>query len=239
MSDKTTLIVPSNIEDIHLYQYQKYLKIVDGVDKEAPEAEDFLAFKILEIFCDVRYDEIRRLPAGVYEYAVGKVLECLKESTPLEKTFWLKGTDGVEIEFGFIPSLDDMTLGEYVDLDGVIGDWDNMHKALAIMYRPIIEKKKDMYLIEEYKDIERYADLMKYAPLNVALGAMLFFYRLGMKLSKHTMSSLLSRTKEEDRTELEKRLLAQSGVGINQFMQSLEETYSSLTPSLSKDFTTV
>lgn len=237
MSDKTILKIPSNIEDIQLHQYQKYLKVLDGVDNEAPEAEDFLAFKVLEIFCEVKYEEIRRLPAGVYEFAVGKVLECLKESTPLEKSFFIKGSDGVEIEFGFIPSLDDMTLGEYVDLDTVIGDWEYMHKALAVLYRPIIKKKKDLYLIEEYKDAEKYSDIMKYAPLNIALGAMLFFYRLGTKLSKHTMSSLLSGMKENERMEVEKRLLERSGVGINQYMQSLEETFSSLTKLQSKDFT--
>lgn len=237
MSEKLTLKIPSNLEDIELYKYQKYLKILDGVDKDASEADDFLAIKMMEIFCDLSYDEVRKLPAGVFEFSVQKILECLSESTPLIKRFTFKDEEGVEIEFGFIPSLDEMTLGEYIDLDENIKDWQDMHKALAVMYRPIISSRKDLYAIEDYKGIEKYEDIMKYTSVNVALGAMLFFYRLGIKLSSHTVNSLWQKTPEEDRTEAQRRILERSGVGINQFMRSLEETYSSLTPLRSKDFT--
>ena len=38
------------------------------------------------------------------------------------------------VEYGFIPNLDDMSFGEYVDLDTYIGDWQNIHRAMAVLY---------------------------------------------------------------------------------------------------------
>ena len=239
MSDKFVLSVPSNMEDITLEQYQKYLKITKDLDKEDKDVEQFIGTKMLEIFCEASYEEIRRLPAGIYEYAIDQIIRCLNESTPLEKTFFMRGNDDVEIEFGMIPNLHNMTSGEYIDLDSLIGDFDNMHKAMAVLYRPVIKKHKELYDIEPYSTYEKYEDIMKYTPLNVSLGAMVFFYRLGMKLSKLTLNSSLSQLSKEERMQVEKNLLDKSGVGINQFMQSLEVTYSSLMRSPQQESTLV
>jgi hypothetical protein len=228
MEDKFVLEVPSNIEDIRLEQYQKWLNISKDLDKENDESNEFMQIKLIEIFCDASYDQIRRLPAAVYEFAVEQILRVLNESTPLVKNFSMVGNDEVEIEFGMIPNLDAMTSGEYIDLDTLITDWGNMHKAMAVLYRPVLKKKRELYDIEEYSTYEKYEEVMKHAPLNVALGALLFFYRLGIKLSRHILNSSVEELTQEERTQVEKNLLAKSGVGINQYMQSLEEIYLNL-----------
>ena len=104
-------------------------------------------------------------------------------------------------------------------------------QAMAVMYRPVLSRKGDFYEIERYQGAEKYEDIMRHAPVNIALGAMLFFYRLGIKLSRHTLSYTLKSLSPQDTQELEKKFLDKNGVGINQFMQSLEETYSNLTAS--------
>lgn len=228
-SEKIILRLPSNMEDIELQQYQKYLKISKDLDSEDKEQNEFLAIKMLEIFGGITYEEVRLLPASVYEVALEQILKCLNEASPLVKRFSIVGTDGVEIEFGMIPNLDSMTLGEYIDLDNLISDWDNMHRMMAVLYRPIIKSKKDMYDIEPYKTYEKYEDIMKYTPLNVALGAMLFFYRLSSKLAKYILSSSLKQLTQEEAMLLERNLLVKSGVGIKQYMESLEVTSSNLT----------
>ena len=228
MEDKFVLEVPSNIEDIRLEQYQKWLNISKDLDKENDESNEFMQIKLIEIFCDANYDQIRRLPAAVYEFAIEQILRVRNESTPLVKNFSMVGNDEVEIEFGMIPNLDAMTSGEYIDLDTLITDWGNMHKAMAVLYRPVLKKKKELYDIEEYSTYEKYEEVMKHAPLNVALGALLFFYRLGIKLSRHILNSSVEELTQEERTQVEKNLLAKSGVGINQYMQSLEEIYLNL-----------
>jgi hypothetical protein len=235
MEDKFVLEVPSNIEDIRLEQYQKWLNISKDLDKENDESNEFMQIKLIEIFCDASYDQIRRLPAAVYEFAVEQILKVLNESTPLVKNFSMVGSDEVEIEFGMIPNLDAMTSGEYIDLDTLITDWGNMHKAMAVLYRPVLKKKKELYDIEEYSTYEKYEEVMKHAPLNVALGALLFFYRLGIKLSRHILNSSVEELTQEERTQVEKNLLEKSGVGINQYMQSLEEIYLNLMRSPVKE----
>ena len=237
MSDKFVLKVPSNMEDITLEQYQKYLRITKDLDKEDEKSNEFLGIKMIEIFCEESYDNIRRLPAAIYEFTIEQIIKCLNESTPVEKSFIMRGNDGVEIEFGMIPNLDNMSSGEYIDLDDTITDFDTMHKAMAVLYRPIIKRHKDLYDIEPYSTYEKYEDIMKHAPLNISLGAMVFFYRLGIKLSKHILSSSLQNLTEEERMQVGKNLLDKSGVGINQFMQSLEVTYSSLMRSPQQEST--
>jgi hypothetical protein len=142
----------------------------------------------------------------------------------------MTGGDGVTAEFGFIPNLDKMSFGEYIDLESYITDWDNMHKAMAVMYRPIVAGKKHLYEIEPYQGTERWADVMKDAPVNVALGAIVFFYRLGSKLSRYTMNSLLEEEEKKGNTAL-KEALEENGVGISQYMDLLEGMSTSLSQS--------
>ena len=228
------LSIPQRLADIKLEQYQKYIKVLDGIDKEAEEAADFINLKALEIFCGLQLKESYKLPMKSFEAVLEAIANCLQEPTPLVKRFWFRGSNGTEVEFGMIPDLNNISFGEYIDLDRYISDWAQMHKAMAILFRPITAKKGEFYEIEEYEGSDKYAGYMLYMPANVAIGALVFFYRLGMKLSKHTMDSSLSEMTPEQRQQVESRFLEANGVGINQFMRSLEEMSESLTklPSL-------
>ena len=62
---------------------------------------------------------------------------------------------------------------------------DMLHKTVGVLYRPITNSKGDYYEIAEYKGTDGYADF----PLDVALGATLFFYRLSNKLLRDTPTS--------------------------------------------------
>ena len=221
--------IPTSMSAINLYQYQKYIDITKDIDVKEVEAIKFANLKALEIFCDLKLKETYKLPVSTFDAVLKLIDNCLVEETPLIKRFWFRGNNGVEVEYGLIPDLHEMSFGEYVDLDTFISDWKNMHKAMAVLFRPITSKKNDLYQIEEYESALKYADNMKYMPLNVALGAMVFFYRLGMKLSNHTIVSTLKQMDSNQRLEAEKMFLEQNGVGINQFTQSLEEMLPSLT----------
>ena len=223
------LSIPQRLADIKLEQYQKYVKVLDGIDKEAEEAGDFINLKALEIFCGLELKESYKLPMRSFEAVLEAIANCLQEPTPLVKRFWFRGSNGTEVEFGMIPDLNNISFGEYIDLDRYISDWSQMHKAMAILFRPITAKKGEFYEIEDYEGSDKYAGYMQHMPTNVALGALVFFYRLGMKLSKHTMDYSLSEMTADQRSQVEKRFLEQSGVGINQFMHSLEEMLQGLT----------
>ena len=218
MSQKFTLEVPKELSAITLQKYQKYLKVMEAND----DAEDteFINLKVLEIFCGVTMKEAYKLPLAEFSFIINHIVEIFKEDTPLQRDFTLTDPKGDSVTFGFIPKLDDISLGEFIDLDNYIGDWQQIHKAMAVLYRPITFRKGDLYLIEDYEGSDKYSEVMKDAPVNVALGAVVFFYRLGNVLSSYLLDSLTQEMKKDQ--ELIKDL-EQSGGGINQYMQSLEE----------------
>jgi len=218
MSQKFTLEVPKELSAITLQQYQKYLKVMEG--NEDAEDTEFINLKVLEIFCGVTMKEAYKLPLAEFSFIINHIVEIFKEDTPLQRDFTLTDPQGNSVTFGFIPKLDDISLGEFIDLDNYIGDWQEIHKAMAVLYRPITFRKGDLYLIEEYEGSDKYAEVMKDAPVNVALGATVFFYRLGNVLSSYLLDSLTQKLKKDP--ELIKDL-EQNGDGINQYTQSLEE----------------
>ena len=167
--------VPTSLYHIPLDDYQRYMKVVEGVDTKSEEANDFLNLKALEIFCGLQLKESYKLPMVAFNAVLEQLAKCLSEDTPLVKRFTMRGTDGAQIEFGFNPNLKDMTFGEYVDLDTYLTDWKNAHKAMAVLYRPVIGSKGDMYRIEDYEGSDKYSDLLRYMPTSIVLGAMVFF----------------------------------------------------------------
>ena len=219
------LKVPQKLEAIKLRQYQEYLKI-QKENESNEDAANFLNSKCIQIFCGLTLKESYNLPVTMFDGVLSQIGECFEEPTPLIKEFSMTGSNGVEVSFGLIPSLDEMTFGEYVDLESFMSDWDSMHKAMAVLYRPIKYNNNGKYLIEDYDGTDRYWEVMKDAPVNVALGAMVFFYRLGKKLSKYTMDYLQhQQTLQDSKSDKD---LEKSGDGINQFTHLLEEKYQEL-----------
>jgi len=188
---KIKIELPTNLAGIELRQYQKFLEdIKDEKDNSVIEQ------KMAQYFCNIKLDNIYELKVTDVILINNRVNELLnKKSFNLHQTFNLGG-----VEFGFIPKLEDMTLGEYIDLDNYIGDWNNMHKAMAVLYRPITKKKRAwwsfgkrkefQYKIEEYKGAITYAEVMKYAPLDVVLGASFFLLSLSKILLNNTQNYL-------------------------------------------------
>jgi len=231
------LKVPQKLEAIKLRQYQEYLKI-QKENESNEDAANFLNSKCIQIFCGLTLKESYNLPVTMFDGVLNQIGKCFEEPTPLIKEFSMTGSNGVEVSFGMIPALDEMTFGEYVDLESFMSDWDSMHKAMAVLYRPIKYNNNGKYLIEDYDGTDKYWEVMKDAPVNVALGAMVFFYRLGKKLCKYTMDYLLLQQNQKEASTQEKAL-ERNGDGINQFMLSLEKTYQELVKSQKFHYTSV
>ena len=99
--------------------------------------------------------------------------------------------DGVE--YGFHPELSDLTLGEYADLETFLKNGINNHlpEVMAVLYRPITEKKNDVYTIEAYDGkISIRAEIMKKMNAEQVQGAMVFFWTFVKKFFETLQSSL-------------------------------------------------
>ena len=116
-----------------------------------------------------------------------------------------------------------LTLGEFIDLENYISDWQNMHKAMAVLFRPIYHEKKEFYDINEYEGSAKYSEVMLDMPVDVAIGAMVFFYRLGSKLPLLTMDYLQTTLKKEGVPQQLKPILGENGDGINRYIHLLKE----------------
>jgi len=215
---KLEISIPTELKEIKLSQYQAFLKIA----KDNEDAE-FLHQKMVQTFCgidlkdvaEIRYKDVLEITE-----TIGKMFDV--KSHRFINKFKLGG-----VEFGFIPNLDDMSFGEYTDLDTYITDWEQMHKAMAVLYRPI--KKNSLngtYEIEKYNGSITYSDVMKHAPLDVVFGANVFFYNLGNELLSSTLTYL--ENNQEIQNILQQPNLVKDGDGIVQSMLLLKETLSNL-----------
>lgn len=199
------LNVPEDLSEITLAQYQRWIKIAEKQE----EVNTFYQQKMIEIFCNANLQDIMRMRLKDIQ-EITTHLDSLFNNTPeFQPLFKLK-----DEEFGFIPKLDEMTFGEYIDLDNYLADWQQMDSAMAVLFRPVTYKRKGKYLIEDYVSSEKY-DLSE-MPLNVVLGSLVFFCDLKNELLKHIMNYL----KTQDIVDIPQSLkdLLESGVGINPYM---------------------
>lgn len=171
------VIVPTSLSEITLEQYQRFARLEGD--------NEFLTKKSLEIFCNVPLEQLPNVRFKDVSSVFKHINAMLKEKPSIKQTFTLKGQ-----EFGFIPSLEDISYGEFVDLDSYMSDTQNLHKTMAVLYRPITQKAGRRYDIEPYESATKYCDLMKEAPMDVAMGAILFFWTLGKELLMATLTYL-------------------------------------------------
>ena len=218
------LEIPLSLSSITLRQYQDYLKVYEKWDKED---DVYIKTKMLQIFCGLPIEDTLKIPLASFDSTIEHLLHCLNEDTPLIRKFTMSGKDkdgnDAELEFGFIPKLDDISFGEFIDLETYMMDWQTMHKAMAVLFRPIIHKKKEFYRIDGYGGSDRYSDVMLDMPVTVALGASVFFYRLGTKLPLLTVDYLKRVLKKGELTPQLKQTLEENGDGINRYIHSLKE----------------
>ena len=214
---KVEITIPDSLSEVTLDQYQRYLKIQDN-----NQDEKFLASKMIEIFCGVKLSDTLKMKYADVDGICNILVDMFNEKPQLVTKFKMKG-----VEYGFIPKLDDISLGEYIDLDAFLGDWDNMHRAMAVLYRPIENRYGNKYSIKDYEAGD--GEVMKDMPLEAVISSIIFFYHLGIDLSQAMMNYL----EEQEETSLVQYLNSEvSGVGINQFTHSLKAILDDLKVSL-------
>jgi len=184
MKKEIEIIVPESWSDVTLKRYQEYNKRVSGL-----EDEDEIVLNSVSTLCNIPLSIIKRLKISDIKTLYTKLSKLI--SVPVNKEIFhrieIKG-----IKYGFHPNLDEMSLGEFVDLEENTKDGvENLHNILAILYRPITEEKGSKYNIEPYdvKHLEN-ASLFQDISIDVVNGVMIFFYTLGSKCMKSSANYL-------------------------------------------------
>jgi len=212
---KVKLSIPTTLNEITLGQYQEFSKL--DITKESE-----VQSKMIEIFCKVPTNVVRSMKAKDITDICTIINNMFDVEHQMLNRFDLNG-----VKYGFIPDLENMSFGEYVDLDTFMGDNDNLHRAMNVLYRPIDLLQGQRYTLKEYDpDINEEA---KNYPLDACFGAMVFFYDLGKDLSTVILNSS-SKQNEENLAQYLGSL--QNGDGTIPSMQSLTEILQDLKISL-------
>ena len=191
------LIIPTTLNEIPLSSFVKW------------EQSEKSEIDLIQIFCNI--PDAKKIPISEYKEIVLLLSDVLNSNPALVKTFKYK-----DIDFGFIPKLDSITGGEFIDLENYMKEPETWHKAMSILYRPITTRKKNWFdkSDHDFYDIESYTEAHDFfidAPAEYYLGATVFFYNLGNDLLNAMTNYSLKILKKHPQS---KATSIKSGVGM-------------------------
>ena len=182
MMNELKITVPELWDDVNIKTFQKFSKL----NLEEMTEMDIM-LNTVHIFCGIDLKTINKIAYNDLLEIFNQVASIINNESdiPLQEIVKIDG-----IEYGFHPSLKDITTGEFADLEHYLtgGAWKNMHKILAVLYRPVKVKYQNTYSIEEYdvNSFEKRAELFREKlMLDAVLGASVFFSDLGSELLNH------------------------------------------------------
>ena len=196
--------IPTDLKEIKLSQYLRYLKVL----KDNQDDETFVCIQMVAIFCNLSVADVMKIPVNDFTEIVENLAKVLDQKPQLVRTFKMNG-----VEYGFIPNLDKITLGEHATIDSLLGSDENLSLLMSVMYRPITKKITPFYQIEEYDGDESKAELFNDVRMDVVTGSILFFWNLSKELLSNILSHLESKAMREEKSLEE--VLQSGGVGIN------------------------
>ena len=166
----------SSWEDVTL---EKWLQLVNSIEgTKTQEAEATIA-----ALSTIPKQLVKELPLSDVVVIMSKIAELQqKQNSSLKRIIEIDG-----IEYGFHPDLSEITLGKFADIETFIKNDIEKHlpELMAVLYRPIKEKKNDVYIIEAYDgNISIRAEEMKKMSAEQVQSALRFFFALGKMLSK-------------------------------------------------------
>ena len=200
---KKTYNTISSWEDVTLEKWIALTGLAEG--SKTKEAEETIA-----MLSDIPRKVVKELSLRDVAVILGKMGGLQSEQdTILKKVIEIDG-----VEYGMHPDFSEITLGEYADIETLIkeGVEKNLPELMAILFRPILEKKNDVYDIEAYDGkIKIRAEVMKKMSAEQVQSALVFFYGFGMVFLQ-TMRLYSMEQKQEMKTS-QMETLPKSGDG--------------------------
>lgn len=196
MTIKHKISIPENISEITLRQFLAY------EDKKSMDMDSvmFNRHKI-RIFTGIPFKDTGIMNSADFNRLSDQIDAALSAEAEFTPLFNMH-----DIEFGFIPNLDKITIGEYGDLSLYGVENETLHNLMAVLFRPVIKKDGDKYEIMPYNGSEEYAEMMKDMPLSCVQGALVFFWNLANELQEATQKCLTEELLKEIQPPITSRL---------------------------------
>ena len=211
-----TINIPESLKDINLKQFQSFNKTNEGSDDE-----QFVIHRLISIFCGITMKEALNIKLTQAEEIAQDIIEVLNMDGKLQTTFEHNGKT-----WGMIPNLNDISLGEYVDLEEGLKDVQTFHKAMAVLYRPVTRQFSNIYDIEPYEGASKYQEDVKTFPMDVIQSAVVFFWTLSRELVElfPLYSQNLLRDTSQKKTSAPLGNLLESGDGLQLYINLVSQT---------------
>jgi len=206
---KFEINIPENLNEITLGQYQELLRLEEPTDGD-----------IVRILLDIDLKGLGTIKDSDVDKYSDRLTKLFDNKPSHSLKFNLQG-----VTFGFLPNIDEITYGENKDVTSYLNDWQTMHKAMSVLYRPITNKIGNKYLLEPYGGTHKHSELMKQMPLGVVFGAMVFFWTLTNDLLKAIPSYL---QKEVAKGQMSGQISVENGEAIKKYTHLLRETLEDL-----------
>lgn len=208
---------------------RKYLELQNHIGEETQDNK----FAIVSLVTSCPVEELRKLSFADWTLVYNECIFHVTFNTSTENIKPLITFEGVEYS---LPEVNDITIGEYIDLDLILQDKTDqrLNEIAAILYRPVISKKKGIVEVEPYdsKSAKARAESFMDLPVSAIKSANAFFLRSVKSLHENLLDSLnlkeiLKNLSEEDQEHLQSLLQQElGGSSLTEFQDLLHSTLS-------------
>ena len=151
----------------------------------------------LSLYTDIPVNQLKDLPLEQINFVQEYITSQITNNSMKDELHNIFTHNGVE--YGLENDWTKLAWGGWVDLEVFASDKveENIHYIMAVLYRPVIDRKKGKYIIEPYKadDIEDRANEFLTLPVNYWFGASVFFFIVGSLYISSLESSLTMKNK--------------------------------------------
>ena len=222
MIETKTIIVPTELRDVKLHQMLAYNELKPEMDEVQRQLE------AVAIFCELTMSEVKAIPFDILKDCVVKITRMLESKPVFTSRFKMNG-----VKYGFIPNMDELSTGEFIDIETYQKTPNEIWKVLSVLYRPITkEGQNGRYEIAPYN--AELTEEFKNMDASTAFGALLFFWSLGIDLLNTTQKYLEAVKKKEVSMKFD---LPKNGDGLEWSTALLTEISSTLKSYIQNPFT--
>jgi hypothetical protein len=177
--------IPTDWSDVSIERYVKYNHAMKELEDERQ-----IIIKTISILCNIsehivevmKLKDLKKIQVNLQKL-IGK---------PVNKNI-INKIDINGVKYGFHPNLDELTMGEFVDVETYAKEND-IAKMMSVLYRPINKEEGNRYNIEPY-DFDKHSDnanQFQKLSINVGNAIAVFFWTLGKEQLKtfHQSSKL-------------------------------------------------
>lgn len=177
--------IPTDWSDVSIERYVKYNQAMKELEDERE-----IIIKTISILCNIsehivevmKLKDLKKIQVNLQKL-IGK---------PVNKNI-INKIDINGVKYGFHPNLDELTMGEFVDVETYAKEND-IAKMMSVLYRPINKEEGNRYNIDPY-DFDKHSDNANHfqkLSINVGNAIAVFFWTLGKEQLKtfHQSSKL-------------------------------------------------